>query len=126
MRDERRGDLLDGCLATVIAHHVTCETGGILDRTGANRIGICSGLRADEFVRNRRERLRCVVELHRVAFLHAEVDEHLAREQVPLRDAAESPALVLAIRARLQLLQLPCRFRRQLPSFYDFLQFLVH
>ena len=57
---------------------------------------------------NRGQVFRRILHLHRVALLFLEVDQDLIEEQIPISDPAETPALVQAEGAGLELIELCC------------------
>src|ERR1051325_4039998 len=70
--------------------------------------------------------VRCISQLHRMAFLRWKIDQDLVEKKIPLRHSAKTPAFVQTISTGSQLFQLVGLTRGQLCGFDKFLEFGIH
>ena len=123
---EQRGDLGGrGALAVAVFEDQALDGGGIVGGHFLDGRQAGGLTREDVLGRNGAQVVARVLELHRVAFFRAEVDEDLVAVEVPGGDAAEAPALVLAVGVGFQEAEDPRGGGGQLAFVNDFLQIRV-
>src|SRR5438067_2226404 len=76
--------------------------------------------------RDRVERFRGILALHRVAFFAFEIYGDLVDQKIERLDAAKAPAFVKAVTAGLELFEDFARLRCELARFNGFLNFGIH
>ena len=123
---ERLRDLFLRGFAAEIGQNRRHEGDGILLRIGLHGVEIGGFAREDVPLRDRLERLRCVLQLHRVPLFRFEIDGDLVDEKVDRIDLAESPAFVEAIRAGFEGGERLARLRCDFSGVHCFLYLCFH
>ena len=119
-------DLVGGCFTTEVDQDFPRERKRVFLRLIPNALGIGRLLREDMVLRNRRQCFSRISDLHRVLFFGPEINEDLARNEVPLRHTPESPAFVLAIGAGGKAVEGVCGFLVKGAALHGLGEFVCH